>query len=158
MSLQSEFNEIEDYFLNIRVCKETGCHLWEGSISPNGYGVHTFYGLTQSTHRWAWEEANGAIPEGFNILHECDVKRCVNPEHMEIGTQQQNMDQKVARGRINQNPRPRRKVTSEEVAAMAKMYSAGSSWYRIGIEFDRSQQQVKQKVERFLGTGSAVSI
>ncbi len=151
MSKQSEYNEIEDYFMNIRVCEETGCHLWEGSISPNGYGIVNFYGKTQSAHRHAWEEANGEIPEGLNILHSCDVKNCINPEHMSLGSQQQNMDDKVARGRINKNPRERRKVTPEEVVAMANMYSAGSSWYRIGIEFDRSQQQAKFHVERHLG-------
>src|SRR5947209_4842131 len=99
MSQESEFNEIEDYFLNIRVDQETGCHLWQGSVSPNGYGVVNFHGRTQSAHRNAWEELMGEIPAGLNILHSCDVKTCINIEHMSLGSQQQNMDDKVVRGR-----------------------------------------------------------
>jgi hypothetical protein len=157
MSQQTEHQQLEDFFADIRV-DQNGCYLWEGSVSPNGYGVVNIGGRTQSAHRFSWEQEHEEIEEGLNILHSCDVKRCLNPEHMSLGSQQQNMDDKVARGRINQNPRPSRKVEPEEVAAMAKMHAEGLSWYRIGITLDRSQQQAKFHVERYLGIGSAVTV
>jgi hypothetical protein len=139
------------------VCKETGCHLWEGSISPNGYGVHTFYGRTQSTHRAAWEEANGQIPAGLNVLHSCDVRRCLNPEHMFLGTKKDNTADMISKGRQNWNTPNRKRVTPEERDAMVSLFQQGQSYYRIAITLGRtSQQLVKTHIDRFLGAGSAV--
>jgi hypothetical protein len=158
MSQQSEYDAIEDYFLNIHVCEETGCYLWEGSCSPNGYGIVNFYGRTQSAHKNAWEEMHGEIPDGLIIRHKvCDRRNCLNTEHMVLGTKADNTADMMEKDRCCHNPRTGRKVEPEEAAAMAKMYSEGSTWYRIGITFGRSQQLVKQHVERYLGIGSAAA-
>src|ERR1700733_6636972 len=151
MSQQSEYNEIEDYFLNITLDQQTGCHLWEGSVSPNGYGVCNMFGRTQSTHRYAWEQEHGDIPEGMIILHSCDVRNCVNVEHMSLGTKKENSQDMVAKGRFCLNPKPARKIELEERVLMAQMYAVGDTWYRIGLTLGRSQQQVKTHVERHLG-------
>ena len=56
-------------------------------------------GRTWSTHRYAWTQANGPIPPGMWVLHRCDVRRCVNPEHLFLGTAQDNSRDMVAKGR-----------------------------------------------------------
>lgn len=65
------------------------CWLWTGAITGDGYGS---FALDHSTsgkrnigaHRWAWEHLVGPIPEGLQVDHLCRVRRCVNPDHMEI--------------------------------------------------------------------------
>ncbi|MCU1251526.1 MAG: hypothetical protein JWQ49_4555 [Edaphobacter sp.] len=77
---------------------------------------------------------------------------------MVLGTKADNTADMLEKDRCCHNPRPGRKVEPEEAAAMATMYSSGKTWYRIGIDFGRSQQLVKQHVERYLGIGSAATV
>ena len=65
----------------------TGCLVWTRAIQTKGYGsVCVGRGRTALAHRVAWESARGPIPEGLTIDHLCGVKRCVNPDHMEVVT------------------------------------------------------------------------
>ena len=54
---------------------------------------------TVSSHRYAWELWEGPIPNGMNVLHRCDNRRCCNPAHLFLGTQQENMLDMYAKGR-----------------------------------------------------------
>jgi hypothetical protein len=64
----------------------SGCVLWKGRRSPNGYGR---VGDGGYAHRAAYEAVHGAIPNGFHLHHTCGVKACVNPEHLEALTAEQ---------------------------------------------------------------------
>ncbi len=71
------------------------------------------------THRIAWEEANGPIPEGLHVLHSCDNPPCCNVGHLFLGTAQDNADDKVAKGRQLQGERhPGAKLTWGQVEAI----------------------------------------
>lgn len=65
----------------------TPCHIWQGNISPQGYGKMKG-GI--STHVWFWEQAHGPVPAGKEIDHLCRVRRCCNPEHLEPVTRAEN--------------------------------------------------------------------
>jgi hypothetical protein len=67
------------------------CWIWTGSKTPTGYGKHTVKGVTISTHRLAWMLTHGPIPEEMCVCHHCDVPPCGNPEHLFLGTQQENI-------------------------------------------------------------------
>ena len=75
------------------------CWLWTGAKSPSGYGCVTRWvegrNVTTQAHRRAWELVNGSIPSGFEVDHLCRTRACVNPEHLELVSHQDN----VARGR-----------------------------------------------------------
>lgn len=76
-----------------------GCRIWMGATNPNGYGTLRVHGDGIKAHRFAWIAANGDIPDGLAVLHRCDVPCCVNPDHLFLGTQLENMQDMAAKGR-----------------------------------------------------------
>ena len=79
---------------------ESGCWIWMKSLNSGGYG-NTTLGRNSSilAHRASYEEKYGKIPNGVLALHSCDIKSCVNPDHIFLGTQQDNMTDKVMKNR-----------------------------------------------------------
>ncbi len=77
----------------------TGCWLWIGNAHYFGYGKLTVEGKTRSATRLQWERFNGPIPNGLFVLHKCDVPSCVNPDHLFLGTAQDNIDDSIKKGR-----------------------------------------------------------
>ncbi len=82
-----------------------GCWLWTGSLFRGGYGQFRS-GPDPAAHRTAWVIAHGSIPDRLYVLHRCDVRCCVNPEHLFLGTHADNMADMVAKGRSPRGPRP----------------------------------------------------
>lgn len=82
---------------------ESGCWLWRGSLDGGGYGqISTAQGFAPAkAHRVSWEMRNGPIPDGMVVCHTCDTPACVNPDHLFIGTQQDNMRDCSRKNRIN---------------------------------------------------------
>jgi hypothetical protein len=78
---------------------ESGCHLFDGAWTKQGYGAIKINGRMISAHRVAWELENGPIPDGLDALHKCDTPACVNPAHIFIGTHAENMRDKYRKGR-----------------------------------------------------------
>ena len=75
-----------------------GCWLWMGSKSPSGYGMFHRKPFV-SAHRFAWITIYGIIPDGMNVLHQCDNPACVRPEHLFLGTQGDNVRDMMRKGR-----------------------------------------------------------
>lgn len=77
---------------------EGGCIEWQG-FRHRGYGKFQVKRKSVSSHRWIWEYHNGPIPSGLLVRHKCDNPPCVNPDHMELGTNMDNARDMVTRGR-----------------------------------------------------------
>ena len=83
-----------------------GCWLWVGAVDSNGYGAVKVNGKRRSTHRVAFELYKGPLPEGTVACHTCNVKPCVNPDHLYAGSRSDNMRDFLALG--HSSPKPRR--------------------------------------------------
>ena len=87
-----------------KVDKTDTCWLWTGGKDTGGYGALRVKAPRLSNKkvrasRYSWELHNGPIPEGLWVLHTCDVRHCVNPAHLWLGTRQDNVDDMKAKGR-----------------------------------------------------------
>jgi hypothetical protein len=80
------------------VDKSDGCWLWTGTKQPNGYGRLCAGGKKLLAHRLSYEINVGPIPGGLLVLHTCDVKLCVRPDHLYAGTRSQNSHDAINRG------------------------------------------------------------
>ncbi len=77
------------------------CRIWDGGTNNKGYGVRRRSTPRQTVlvHRDAWEQAHGPLPKDVQVLHHCDIPLCYEVEHLFEGTQQNNLDDMVAKGR-----------------------------------------------------------
>ena len=82
----------------------SGCLLWCGPVNSSktgkGYGNMSVEGVTRFVHQLAWITAKGAIPKGLKVLHRCDVRTCINIDHLFLGTQKQNIQDCADKGRL----------------------------------------------------------
>lgn len=86
-----------------KVQKSDGCWLWTASRGTAGYGY--FVGLkSRQAHRVAWELTNGKpVPSGLMVCHTCDVRACVRPDHLFLGTAKDNAQDAVSKDRLYRN-------------------------------------------------------
>lgn len=104
-----------------------GCWLWTAHVHKIGYGV--FWDAAakrlEQAHRAAWVLLRGAIPTGLKVLHRCDVRACVNPDHLFVGTQHDNVKDMNQKGR-NRNLRGeqhgRALLTEDQVREIRRRY------------------------------------
>lgn len=115
------------------------CKLWTGYTQPNGYGYVNVGKLKMPAHRLALVLSGVAIPKGMDACHICDVRNCVNPDHLYVGTRQQNMADCIARKRHNKpfgEDHPRAKLSSEQVALIRKRRLLGEKVKSIATSFN----------------------
>ena len=93
-----------------RVVKhDAGCWIWTGARNPAGYGGFNVRRQQRLAHRVAWTMERGAVPDGLCVLHRCDNPPCVNPDHLFLGTQLDNVADMIDKGRVARGDRSGRR-------------------------------------------------
>lgn len=84
-----------------KVNKKTGCWIWAHFINDvTGYGiVRSPFSTSRQAHRYSWEHNVGKVPAGLLVLHKCDVRSCINPKHLFLGTCKDNLQDMARKGR-----------------------------------------------------------
>ena len=100
----------------------SGCWLWICTLDGKGYGKLKVAGKLISGHRLSWELHRGEIPIGKWVLHRCDNRMCVNPEHLFLGTARDNVLDMVQKGRWGKLPGQR---------GGEKNYNARLTWEKV---------------------------
>ena len=92
--------EREKFLIRCIPVTESGCWIWTGSMSSGGYGQVKIGGKLHRAHRVAWTIFKGPIHDGLMVCHRCDVRDCVNPEHLFLGTAKDNFQDCLKKGRM----------------------------------------------------------
>ena len=119
---------------------ESGCQEWQSTLHRDGYGKFWYKGKQMPTHRMSYMLFVGEVPEKAWVLHKCDNRKCVNPQHLFIGSRVDNikdMDSKKRRG-------TKCKLTEIQVGEIKKLLDVGFSQQRIGEMFNVGQTVISR--------------
>lgn len=130
-----------------------------GSRNPNGYAFIRDNGKQIYVHRFSYQIHFGPIPAGLYICHHCDNPSCVRPDHLFLGTPQDNVDDMIRKGRMATGERLNRtsqvgslnhcaKLTETEVAQIRELYSLGFRQKELAIAFDQTLANIWAIVHR----------
>ena len=125
--------------------RPTGCWEWTAS-TVNGYGKVGGSAGQSRAHRTSWKMANGPIPEGALVLHRCDNRRCVNPDHLFLGTHADNMADASRKGRIARGTAVRSKLRERDVLSIRARWSQGETQVALAAEFGVNQGTISNTV------------
>jgi len=134
--------------------RPSGCWEIQGCKANQAGHVHLSVGSPRTkpyvrvfAHRFAWEQANGrTIPTGMVVMHACDNPRCVNPAHLSIGTQAQNIHDSIRKGRYNVFGR--QKLNAEQVLQIRDLAARGVLQKDIARQFGIARNTVSGIVHR----------
>ena len=119
---------------------ESGCWLFTGALLNNGYGKFRDLNMKSSlAHRATYEFFVGRIPDGMYVCHKCDIPSCVNPEHLFVGTPQENQDDcKAKKRQIKYTP----KLDNADVHFIRLLLGFGVNQYEVAKQFGVSQSMI----------------
>jgi hypothetical protein len=145
--LVADLPRVTSRFLNKTLLVPSGCIEWQGYVTKTGYGQYTlFCSLTQRAHRVAWMLFRGAIPDGLFVCHKCDNRKCVNIDHLFLGTVLDNNRDTRNKGRHARNPQGEAshlaKLTEHDVWCIREELAAGKPQIQLAKEFHVSQHAI----------------
>lgn len=124
------------------------CIIKDGAVTRGGYKQRRIDGTLHYVHRLAWEKAHGPIPAGLKVRHKCDNPPCENPDHLELGTQADNvadMDERGRRQALRGMDATNRKLTEDDVRAIR---ASTHTLTALGLQYGVTKQAISAIIKR----------
>jgi hypothetical protein len=144
-----------------------GCILWTGYISEKGYGTiyqHTPVRKMRKAHQVSYELSVGPIPEGMVVMHTCDNPPCVNPKHLRLGTQLENVEDMRIKGRASKGPthfRVARNLSNGRAELCSQVFDLRSFGYtreEIGLMIGCEVKEIKEMLRSHSKSASSKAL
>lgn len=119
------------------------CIEYDGSRTEFGHGQFWFEGVHWHAHRYSYTVHKGPIPKGMQVRHTCDNPPCINPEHLVLGTQQDNINDCIARGRRYKHDRM---ITEQQLEEIRNLRMRGATYKELGEMYGVSRQTIYRYV------------
>ena len=129
-ALTETFDPQRRFWGNVQKRSDGDCWVWNGYFNSTGYGFLNVDGRKTLAHRYSFLLHKGPIPDGLHVLHKCDNPPCTNPDHLFLGTNQDNIADRVAKGRSRTVPLPRgehpnTKLSVDQACEVRRIYRPG---------------------------------
>lgn len=128
---------------------ENGCWIWQKTKAHNGYGTFAIGGGKNArAHRISFEVHYGNIPDKMDVCHRCDIRDCVNPEHLFIGTRSENILDASRKGRVSRthhlkgSQHPNSKLTEGDVETILSYLKMGTAKAKLSRQYGVSQRVI----------------
>lgn len=140
------------FMRQVAIGSEKGsCWDWQGKSGDGRYGHFCHDGGTTRAHRWIYEKVCGPIAEGDVIRHRCDNPKCVNPQHLVVGSLSQNTQDAIERGRWSDRSgelHPMAALKDADVTRIRQLAALGYTQHWIAEQYGISRQHVGKIVRR----------
>ncbi len=123
MPIKGSRLDLKVRFLSKSQKVQSGCHEWTSTLSRYGYGKFWYEGGQVAAHRMAYQLFVREIPDGLWVLHHCDNRKCVNPEHLFIGSGQDNITDMDGKGRRGTKSKLTYSMVDEIKELLSQRYS-----------------------------------
>lgn len=134
-------NDRLKHILSKTIKANKGCMEYTGCIQANGYSRITVNSETDYGHRHVYRLAKGQIDDGLDVRHTCDNTKCINPNHLELGTRKENMRDAVSRGRQARGLMlPQTKIYGVRRTEIVRLAILGKPYKEIGEIYGISRQ------------------
>lgn len=142
----------ERFWNKVKIGKENECWEWVGHLTVKGYGMFKVgTRKLSSSHRFSYELHFREIPKGICVLHHCDNRKCVNPKHLFLGTNSDNVADKVKKNRQSRGTNnPNSVLTWKQVNQIRKLYSQGIKNVELSKKFNIDNGRVSRIVHNKL--------
>lgn len=133
------------------VSSENECWIWNGAKSGD-YGKCRWKSKWYSAHKASYLAFKGDISKGLNVCHHCDNKLCVNPSHLYLATQKENIAHAIERNRMHpkKNGERFRILTDEQIEEMRKLKKEGFTYLRLKKIFNVSTAHIFKVVKNMV--------
>lgn len=121
------------------IIDDNGCFICTSHARNNGYPLSWFDGKKVRLNRFIYEQMHGPISKGLVIRHKCDVRECINPEHLETGTQKENIWDAISRNRLNNS-----KLTVEQVIEIKTGLREGATKKGLARKYGVSDMAIRK--------------
>jgi len=132
-----------------KIEKTNSCWIWKGYVNPDGYGRYSSNYKTFFAHRYSWIIHKGNIPNAILVCHSCDNRKCVNPEHLFLGTHKDNyQDSKNKKRHVHGNSHGQTKIKEEFHEEIINSYLSGETQRNIAKKYSVSQGAIQDIIRK----------